>query len=109
MYPNLADPATQAKVLTDLTTFITSIKQNPGVLFYLIGSDLNADWNYGFEKDVLFRFLNTLAAEVKKLEPDNPHPVSTAINDQDSIGTILVCFPFRNKRRRDHKGAKRGE
>jgi len=89
LYPNLADPSTQQKVIADLTTFITNIKQHPAVLFYLIGSDLNADWNYGNLKPELFSFLNVLAATVKKLEPENPHPVSTALNDQDSIGTIL--------------------
>lgn len=89
LYPNLADPNVVTKALNDLTTFITNIKNHPAVLFYLIGSDLNADWNYGFEKDALFSFLNTAAALVKSLEPSNPHPVSTALNDVESIATIL--------------------
>jgi len=89
LYPNLADPNVRSKALTDITTFITNIKNHPAVLFYLIGSDLNADWNYGYEKDALFSWLNTAAALVKSLESSNPHPVSTALNDVDSVNAIL--------------------
>jgi len=87
-YPNLADPATKSKVYGDFDQFLKAINHHPAVLFYILGSDLNADWNYGFEKDVLFEVLNGLAVRAKTLEATNPRPVTTGLNDQLSVQTI---------------------
>jgi hypothetical protein len=88
VYPNLADPNTKAKAISDFDLFLNNIANHPAVLFYNLGSDLNADWNYGFEKDAVFDLLNTLAVRVKVVEIANPRPVSTAVNDANSIPTI---------------------
>jgi len=88
VYSNLADPAVKTKVLLDFDKFIGHIANHPSVLFYNLGSDLNADWNYGAEKDAVFDVLNSLAAHLKVIEIANPLPVSTAINDDYGVPTI---------------------
>jgi len=93
VYANLADPTTQAKVLSDFNSFLSDVGNNPAVLFYNLGSDLNADWNYGAEISSVFTVLNSLVARLKIVEIANPRPTSTAINDGNSIPTISIYDP----------------
>jgi len=82
----LADPAVQAQVLADFTTFMNAIKSHPAVLLYIVGSDLNAQWNYGTNLAALFNVIDTLAAYAHSVNPLNL--VTTALNDEDSLDTI---------------------
>jgi len=67
---------------------LSKIANNENILFYNLGSDLNADWNYGGEKDSVFTVLNSLVTHLKSVETTNLHPTSTAINDASSVPTI---------------------
>jgi len=88
-YPNLADPNVVSKALADFKVFLDAIKNHPAVLFYLIGEDLNADWNYGPERDALYSLLDKLAAYGLSQQPENEtRPFSSALNDQHAIPDI---------------------
>jgi len=85
-YSNLADPIVQQKVIADFNQFLVTAKVHPAILFYIIGSDLNAGWNYGGELDALFSVLNTLANIAHGF--NSSIIVTTALNDVDSMNTI---------------------
>jgi hypothetical protein len=87
-YPDLSDQAVQLMVLNDFTLFVNTINANPAVLFYIVGSDLNAGWNYGGNLTALFLMLDKLADHVHTVNPNNL--VTTALNDVDSGNTILT-------------------
>jgi len=89
-YPNLADPKVAQQVVDDFHTFMYSIDEHPAVLLYELGEDLNADWNYGPERDILYPLLNKLAAIGEGILPINEsRPFSTALNDQHAIPDIV--------------------
>jgi len=88
-YPNLADSRVIAQVTADFQTWLSAINNHPAVLFYNIGSDLNADWNYGAERDAVYSLIDKLAALGKSLQPANAsRPFSTALNDQHALEDI---------------------
>jgi len=89
-YPNLADPAVISRVTADFKTFLDAIKNHPAILFYLIGEDLNADWNYGPERDALYSLIDKLAAYGLSTQPANgTRPFSSALNDQHGVPDIV--------------------
>jgi len=93
-YSNLADPAVITKVTADFKIFLEAIKNHPAVLFYMIGEDLNADWNYGPERAALYSLIDKLAAYGLSIQPANEtRPFSSALNDQHGIPDITQYDP----------------
>jgi len=86
VYPNLADPTVIQRVLSDFQVFLTHANSHPAILFYILGSDLNAGWNYAGELGAVFSLLSQLATATHQFQ--NGSLVTTALNDVNSIATI---------------------
>jgi len=85
-YQNLADPTVIQRVLADFQLFLKTAKSHPAILFYILGSDLNASWNYLGQLDALFSLLNQLASAAHAFNSSSL--VTTALNDINSLSTI---------------------
>jgi len=87
-YANLADPATIKQLLADFQTFLNSVNNHPAILFYILGSDLNAGWNYAGQLDALFSVLSQLTELAHTSNMNNL--VTSALNDENSAAIITT-------------------
>lgn len=78
----------RAALVADFRRMVVLHKDHPAVLMWSIGSDLNAADMYGGTPDNLFSLINEMAEAAHTEEGANYHPVTTALADEDLIGTI---------------------
>jgi hypothetical protein len=88
---NIADPANQAQITNELLTSVNNYKNHPAVLMWVIGNEQNL--NNG-NNATWYNFLNTLAGQVKAIDPN--HPVGTVEGECPQGGCATTTFNIGN-------------
>lgn len=89
---DLSAPAVRDQLTSEFVTMVTVHKDNPAVLMWAIGNELNATWMYG-NADDLFSLADEMAQAAHEAEDANYHPVTMPLADQNMIATICQRDP----------------
>lgn len=87
-YPDISSQNARAAIKADFKHMVASNKDNPAILMWAIGNELNANWMYGNHLDDLFSLINEMSLEAHQEEGATAHPVTTPLVDIDLVDTI---------------------
>ncbi len=90
VYPDISSPSARAKIKADFRNMVATHKNNPAVLMWAIGNELNGPWLYGNNPTDLFSLINEMAQEAHLEEGANYHPVTAPLADVNLINTIAA-------------------
>jgi hypothetical protein len=78
---DLSDQAVRGRIADEFRRMVEVHKNNPAVLMWAIGNELNADWMYGRDLPHLFLLIEEMAQAAHDEEGSNYHPVTTPLAD----------------------------
>ncbi len=87
-YPDISSDTARAQIKTAFRSMVAAHKNNPAVLMWAIGNELNASWMYGDRLNDLFSLINEMAQEAHAEEGTAYHPVTTPLVDSNLINVI---------------------
>lgn len=84
---NLSSPDIREEIKSDFKKMVSKNKDNPAILMWVIGNELNRGRNKE-ELDDIFSLINEMAGDAHLEEGDNHRPVTTTLQDTNIIGSI---------------------
>lgn len=78
------------QIKEDFLEMVETHRSHPAILFWSIGSELNAPGMYGGDLENLFSLVDELAVAAHEAEGGAAHPVAAALSDNDLIATIVT-------------------
>ena len=90
VYPDISSPGARTQIKAAWRSMVASHKNNPAILMWAIGNELNAPWMYGSQMDDLFSLADEMAQEAHAEEGAIFHPVTMPLADINLIQTIAA-------------------
>lgn len=87
----ISSPDVRNKLKSDFRKMVAKYKDNPAVLMWIVGNELNAKGEYIY--DDLFSFANDMAKEAHIEEGANYHPVAITMVDKNLTNVIKKYDP----------------
>lgn len=83
---DFSSPEVRNKLKTDFRKMVSKNKDNPAILMWVIGNELNAEGEHKY--DSLFSLIDEMAEQAHTEEGANYHPVTTSLVDRNIIDTM---------------------
>lgn len=89
---DISDPDVIEKLKSDFRKMVAKHKNHPAILMWSVGNELNK-YHGGKNLDDVFGFINEMAREARLEEGDNYHPVTSTLQDTNTLEVINKYDP----------------